>query len=204
MKQTYDVAVIGGGPAGYIAAIKASQLGGRVVLFEKDTVGGTCLNRGCIPTKTYLKTAEYIQHIKHAKTRGIHLKSTDFTLDMGEVVAGKNQVVRQLTGGVAGLLKSYGVDVVKASAGLKSATQVLADGTVYEAKNIILCGGSKAGILPIPGAADNADVVCRTEYCGVRFASMVARGNVAATQFHPEKSGVCGLKILENFTKWQI
>jgi len=159
MKQTYDVAVIGGGPAGYIAAIKASQLGGRVVLFEKDTVGGTCLNRGCIPTKTYLKTAEYIQHIKHAKTRGIHLKSTDFTLDMGEVVAGKNQVVRQLTGGVAGLLKSYGVDVVKASAGLKSATQVLADGTVYEAKNIILCGGSKAGILPIPGAADNADVV---------------------------------------------
>ena len=162
MKQ-YDIAVIGGGPAGYVAAIKAAQLGGSVVLFEKDTVGGTCLNRGCIPTKTYLKTAEYIHHIRDAGQRGIRLASTEFTLDMDEVVAGKNSVVKKLTSGVAGLLRAYGVDSVNGLAALTPEGKVACGGAEYSARSIILCGGSKAGSIPIPGMEGNPDVITSDE-----------------------------------------
>ncbi|MCI8403091.1 MAG: dihydrolipoyl dehydrogenase [Lachnospiraceae bacterium] len=153
----YHVAVIGGGPAGYVAAIRAAQLGGRVILFEKDTVGGTCLNRGCIPTKTYLKTAEYIHHIKGAADRGI-IVNAETRVDMPKVVAYKDRVVRTLTGGVAGLLKSNGVEVIKGTARLKTATCVECEGKTYDAQKIILCGGSRAIRIPIPGV-DHKDVM---------------------------------------------
>ena len=161
--EKYDVAVIGGGPAGYVAAIKAAQMNGRVVLFEKDTVGGTCLNRGCIPTKTYLKTAEYIHHIRGAGQRGIRLASSDFTMDMEAVLAGKNRVVKTLTSGVAGLLSSNRVVTVKGEASLTPEKTVVCGGALYAAKNIILCGGSKAGTLPIPGMEDNPQVITSDE-----------------------------------------
>ena len=147
----YDVAVIGGGPAGYVAAIRASQLGGKVVLFEKGTVGGTCLNRGCIPTKTYIKTAEYIHNIKHAQDRGINIDTSSLTVDMPKVVAYKNGVVKKLTTGVASLLKSHKVDVIKGEASMEDATHISCAGELYEAKHTILCGGSVAGSIPIPG-----------------------------------------------------
>ena len=140
-KEGYDVAVIGGGPAGYVAAIRAAQLGGKVVIFEKDTVGGTCLNRGCIPTKTYLKTAEYIHHIEAAASRGI-VVNAEHSVDMPKVVAYKNNVVKTLTGGVAGLLKSNGVTLVNGEAALEDATTVACAGKTYKADKIILCGGS--------------------------------------------------------------
>jgi len=158
MKQ-YDLAVIGGGPAGYVAAIKGAQLGGSVVIFEKDTVGGTCLNRGCIPTKTYLKTAEYIHNIQNAKKRGVHLASADFTVNMAEVVANKNGVVKKLTSGVAGLLAANKIESVKGTAALTPGGKVACAGKVYDAKNIILCGGSKAGFIPIPRLEGNPFVV---------------------------------------------
>ncbi len=151
MSKTYDVAVIGGGPAGYVAAIKAAQLGGKVILFEKDTVGGTCLNRGCIPTKTYIKTAEYLHNIQNAASRGINVDVSTVSVDMGKVVANKNSVVKKLTGGVASLLKSHGVEVIKATATMKSQTTIEAEGQIYEAKNTILCGGSVADKIPVSG-----------------------------------------------------
>ncbi len=151
MAAIYDVAVIGGGPAGYVAAIKAAQLGGKVVLFEKDTVGGTCLNRGCIPTKTYIKTAEYIHNAHNAHKRGIHLDVSSLSVDMPKVKSVKDDVVKKLTGGVAGLLKAYGVEKVQDTARLAAPGKVEAGGKVWEAKNIILCGGSVAGRIPVPG-----------------------------------------------------
>lgn len=153
----YNVAVIGGGPAGYVAAIRAAQLGGKVVLFEKDVVGGTCLNRGCIPTKTYLKTAEYIHHIKGAADRGI-IVNAETSVDMPKVVAYKDKVVKTLTGGVAALLKSNGVEVVKGTAKLASTSGVECGGKMYAAQKVILCGGSKAIRIPIPGV-DHKDVM---------------------------------------------
>ena len=102
MSGRYDLAVIGGGPAGYI---KGAQLGDKVILFERDALGGTCLNRGCIPTKTYLKTAEVIESIRGAASRGIR-SSAEAAIDMPAAVAHKNKVVKQLTDGVGGLLRS--------------------------------------------------------------------------------------------------
>ncbi len=151
MKNGFDVAVIGGGPGGYVAAIKASQLGGSVVLFEKDAVGGTCLNRGCIPTKTYVKTAEYIKHIKNARARGIQIEVSQLGVNMVDVVANKNEVVKKLTTGVAGLLESNQVKVIKGTAVLTKDGKVFCDGQSYEANNIILAGGSKPRLLNIPG-----------------------------------------------------
>ena len=96
-----------------MAAIKAAQLGGKVALVEKSELGGTCLNRGCIPTKTYLHNAEIIESIGHAANRGIVIENPNFTVDMDKLLATKSKVVNTLVGGVAGLLRSYGVDVHK-------------------------------------------------------------------------------------------
>lgn len=146
----YDVAVIGGGPAGYVAAIKAAQIGAKVVLFEKDRLGGVCLNRGCIPTKTYLKTAEQMETIRRAKDRGI-VNDPAVCVNMERVVAYKDQVVRQLSEGVGMLLRSWGIEVVYGQASLASPSSIACGGQIYQAASTILCTGSKAANLPIPG-----------------------------------------------------
>lgn len=102
----YDIIVVGGGPAGYYAAIRGAQLGGKIAIVEKSEFGGTCLNVGCIPTKTYLKNAEILDGIKHAAGRGINLASTNYTIDMDKTVDFKNSVVKKLTSGVSGLLRA--------------------------------------------------------------------------------------------------
>ncbi|WP_161941647.1 FAD-dependent oxidoreductase, partial [Streptococcus suis] len=91
---------------GYYAAIRGAQLGGKIAIVEKSEFGGTCLNKGCIPTKTYLKNAEILDGLKIAAERGINLASTNYTVDMDKTVDFKNKVVKTLTGGVAGLLKA--------------------------------------------------------------------------------------------------
>lgn len=148
----YDVVVIGGGPAGYVAAIKAAQLGGKVALVEKSVLGGTCLNRGCIPTKTYLHNAEIIHKIKEASSRGINLVNDAFNVDMPATVAVKNKVVKTLTGGVSGLLKSYGVKVFEGEGKVTKDKKVVVNGSeVIDADRIILAGGSKVGRINLPG-----------------------------------------------------
>ena len=160
-EMTYQVAVIGGGPAGYVAAIRAAQLGGKVVLFEKDELGGTCLNRGCIPTKTFLKTADMIRDIHKAVQHGV-INDPATSVDMEKVVANKDHVVRQLTGGVGALLRSNGVTVVKGEAALSGEHEIACGGKTYTADSIILCGGSVATRIPIPGI-DNPNVLTSTE-----------------------------------------
>ncbi len=155
----YDVCVIGGGPAGYVAAIKASQLGGKVALVEKAVVGGTCLNTGCIPTKTYLHNAEIIYNIKSAESRGIKLVNTAFRVDMEETIGVKNKIVNTLTGGVASLLSSYGVKVYEGEGKVTADKKVLVNGTeLIDADRIILAGGSKVMDINVPGI-DSPNVV---------------------------------------------
>ena len=150
--DAFDIVVIGGGPAGYVAAIKAAQLGGKVALVEKSELGGTCLNRGCIPTKTYLHNAEIIENIGHAANRGIVIENPNFTVDMDKLLETKSKVVNTLVGGVAGLLRSYGVDVHKGIGTITKDKNVLVNGSeLLETKKIILAGGSKVSKINVPG-----------------------------------------------------
>ncbi len=152
LEDNYNVVVIGGGPAGYVAAIRAAQLGARVAIVEKGEFGGTCLNVGCIPTKAYLKNAEIIEHIREASSRGILIDSTQIKVDMVKVQEFKNGVVKKLTSGVEALLKSNGVDIYKGVGKInKNKDVVVNDSQIIKADKIILAGGSKASKINIPG-----------------------------------------------------
>lgn len=152
LEDNYNVVVIGGGPAGYVAAIKAAQLGARVAIVEKGEFGGTCLNVGCIPTKAYLKNAEIIEHIREASTRGILIDSSQIKVDMEKVQEYKNGVVKKLTSGVVALLKSNGVDIYQGIGKInKNKDVVVNDSQIIKADKIILAGGSKASRINIPG-----------------------------------------------------
>lgn len=163
MSDIFDVAVIGGGPAGYVAAIRAAQRGGKVALFERGNVGGTCLNRGCIPTKTFVKVGCAMRSFERAPERGIVFSApTTASVDMAKVVGYKDSVVKKLTGGVSGLLRSKHVTVINGDAGLTADCKIKCGAELYEAKNIILCGGSKVTMLPIPGI-DSPNVLTSDE-----------------------------------------
>jgi dihydrolipoamide dehydrogenase len=152
MSESCDLVVVGGGPAGYVSAIRAAQLGAKVILVEKETLGGTCLNRGCIPTKSYLRTAEILLESRNWKERGI-LADGPLRVDMKAALACKDRAVRKLTGGVKSLLAARGVRVLKGTAVLKEPGEVIVDmRDSLKAGSIILAGGSVSSRLPIPGA----------------------------------------------------
>ena len=151
-EDEFDIVVIGGGPAGYVAAIRAAQLGAKVAVVEKSEFGGTCLNKGCIPTKTFLKNAEIIEGIEMAGKRGIILESDKYTIDMPKVVQLKNEIVKTLTNGVRGLLKSNEIKMFNGVGKINKDKDVVVNGeTVLRANKIILAGGSKVGKINIPG-----------------------------------------------------
>lgn len=114
-------------------------------------VGGTCLNRGCIPTKTYLKNAEMIDHINHARSRGIILENENYKIDMDRTVDVKNEVVKTLTNGVKGLLRSYGIDTISGVGTVNKDKIVSVNGQSFKADKIIIATGSKVGKINIPG-----------------------------------------------------
>lgn len=147
MAQQFDLGIIGGGPAGYTSAFQARANGLSVVLFEKDKIGGVCLNRGCIPTKAILHSAELYEEMKSAQDLGINAENLSF--DYSKVVERKDKIVEKLRKSLALSLKNAGVVVVNSEATIATNSsavgleKVVADGETYECKKIIVATGSK-------------------------------------------------------------
>ncbi len=159
----YDIAVIGGGPGGYVAAIKGAQLGKKVVIAEKEHFGGTCLNVGCIPTKALLRSAEALKEVKESAAFGvIDLDVSEAKLDMVKVQERKKKVVGQLVGGVQGLLGKNGVTIKNGEAVLKDAHTLEVGGETVTAENVIIATGSVSKGLPIE-ISDKMNVMTSTE-----------------------------------------
>jgi dihydrolipoamide dehydrogenase len=146
----YDLMVVGGGPAGYAAAASAGRLGKKVVLFERDQLGGTCLNVGCIPSKYLLDKAAMLEKIRALNDRNVFRNVGSFSFS--RIQKNKDTVVRQLTQGVGALMKSHQITVVNGIAELSKADEVTCNGVTYKATHTVIATGSKAFVPPFPGA----------------------------------------------------
>lgn len=160
-----SVVVVGGGPGGYVAAIRAAQLGGKVTLIEKNKLGGTCLNVGCIPTKVLLHAAEALTEAKHMDNLGIQVSVNG--IDWKAVQSRKEAVTNQLVSGVTGLMKANKIRVIEGTASFASKTAlevVKKDGTKENVPfdKVILATGSVPAVPPIPGVKENAACVDST------------------------------------------
>ena len=142
----YDVIVLGSGPGGYVTAIRASQLGLKTAVIEKESLGGVCLNWGCIPTKALLKSAQVFDYLKHADEYGLSVKQYD--KDFSKVVARSRNVADGMSKGVQFLMKKNKIDVLKGFGKLKPGKKVDVDGTEYSADHIIIATGSRSRVLP--------------------------------------------------------
>ena len=147
-QRTFDVMVIGGGPGGYVAAIRAAQLGAEVGIIEKDQLGGTCVNRGCIPTKAMLADAKVYDHVKHSSV----IKADNVRVDMKELVNRKNRVVKRMTSGVEFLMRDNGITSVRGSAKFLDRKTVEVGGEKgreqFKGEKIIIATGSVSAQIP--------------------------------------------------------
>lgn len=157
----FDLAIIGGGPAGYVAAERAGAKGLKVVLFEKRDLGGVCLNEGCIPTKTLLYSAKVYDTAVHGDKYGVF--AADATFDFGKIMGRKERVVRRLVAGVGAKMKAHGVQVVKGQAMIEGRSaegvKITCNEEAYTATNLLVCTGSEAFVPPIPGLKEAGDVI---------------------------------------------
>lgn len=157
----YDLIIIGGGPAGYVAAERAGHKGLKVLLFEKNKMGGVCLNEGCIPTKTILYSAKTYENALHGDKYGVYGENIRF--DFGKIMARKNKVVRKLVAGVESKMKMNHVTVVKGDAYINGRSnqgiEVSCNGESYRGANLLICTGSEAFVPPIPGIAEAGDLI---------------------------------------------
>ena len=142
----YDVIVLGSGPGGYVTAIRASQLGLKTAVIEKESLGGVCLNWGCIPTKALLKSAQVFDYLKHAEDYGLSVKQ--YNKDFTKVVARSRSVADGMSKGVQFLMKKNKIDVLKGFGKLKPGKKVDVEGTEYSADHIIIATGSRSRVLP--------------------------------------------------------
>ncbi len=185
---TYDIAVIGGGPGGYVAAAYAAKKGAKVVLVEKDTPGGTCLNRGCIPTKALIRTAEVYKTLQEAGRYGCRAEKVE--VDFKKAMARKDRVVKGLVKGVEALLARRGVTVIRGWGRLMDGETVVVsygDGreSLLKARHIILATGSEPVTLSIPGASSEAviDSTQALELDALPESMIVIGGGVIGMEF---------------------
>ncbi len=156
----YDVIVLGGGPGGYLAAERLGHAGKKVLLVEEVALGGTCLNVGCIPTKTLLNSVKTYTHAKEGDHFGVHADSVSY--DWARMQAWKAEVVKGLVAGVGMAEKKAGVTVLNARGTFEGPGRVTVEGTTYTSEHVILATGSVPVMPPIPGAANNPKVVDST------------------------------------------
>ena len=192
----YDAAVIGGGPGGYECAIRLSQNGLKTALIEKDELGGTCLNRGCIPTKALLHSAEIYHSAKNASEFGINAGEIRF--NYGAMVENSQKISARLRGGIASLERSHGVTVYKSRASVKNRETVLLDtGEELQCGHLVIATGSSPARLPVPGAdlpnvLDSTGLLAMTEcprdiviigagVIGIEFATLYSRLGIPVT-----------------------
>ena len=142
----YDILVLGSGPGGYVTAIRASQLGLKTAIIEKESLGGVCLNWGCIPTKALLKSAQVFEYLKHAEDYGLSLKDAD--KDFGAVVKRSRNVADGMSKGVQFLMKKNKIDVIEGFGKLKPGKKIDVDGKEYSADHIIIATGARSRELP--------------------------------------------------------
>jgi len=150
MAETFDLAILGSGPGGYVAAIRASQLGMKVAIVERERLGGICLNWGCIPTKALLRTSEIYHYMQHADAYG--LSASNVSYDLAKVVDRSRKIAGQLNAGVKGLMKKNKVTVVEGDGRLTGAMQLTVNtgdqARVLDATNVIIATGARARDLP--------------------------------------------------------
>ncbi|MGC8837974.1 MAG: dihydrolipoyl dehydrogenase [Anaerolineae bacterium] len=198
MAARADVVVIGGGPGGYVAALRAAQLGARVVLVEREHLGGVCLNYGCIPTKALLRTVEVLDLVRRAGEFGVVVGEP--RLDWAKALQRKDAVVAQLVGGVARLLEKRGVEVVWGEARLRAPHQVevrTQEGTrTWEARSVILATGSRAAVPPVPGLAGERVWTSREALALERLPEslLVVGGGPVGLEF-AALFGACGVQV---------
>jgi len=165
MADTFDVVIIGAGPGGYVTAIRASQLGLKTAIVERENLGGVCLNWGCIPTKALLKSGEVYEQLGHLGDYGLSIQGRSF--DFGKVIERSRAVAKQLSGGVAFLMKKHKVEVVEGEARLvkgKGAPDVAVDlkaggKRTLSARSVILATGARARVIPAVGLAPDGEVI---------------------------------------------
>jgi dihydrolipoamide dehydrogenase len=157
----YDLMVIGGGPGGYVAAIRAAQLGAKVMLVERAHVGGVCLNRGCIPTKAMIASSHALSVVKQSTSLGISGDAASVRVDMPRVKARKDEVVTKLRDGVLQLLRGAGIDLVRAEAKLAGPGRVEVGSDVCEAKHVLIATGSRW--IDMPGLALDGERIVTTD-----------------------------------------
>ena len=187
----YDIAIIGGGPGGYIAAEKAGKNGLKTILFEKKDLGGVCLNEGCIPTKTLLYSAKLYDNARKSEKYGVRVEGAE--LDYKKMSDRKTKVIRKLVAGVGLKMKNAGVEVVKAEAMIEGRTdegtiRITAGEATYEAKNLLICTGSETFIPPISGLdmSANEALVTNRELLALKEAPaslVVIGGGVIGMEF---------------------
>ena len=157
--ELFDLLVIGGGPGGYLCAERAAQGGMKVALFEKKALGGTCLNEGCIPTKTLLNSSKMYRHATESEAYGV--TATGVTYDHAKVVARKNSVVKTLVSGVSATMNANKVTVITGEAVISGRTEdgfgVTANGTTYHGRRLAIASGSETVIPPVPGLKEGLE-----------------------------------------------